>query len=126
MRAKTSRITVASASANDIDGNLPITGPMSSGGASANGCVHQARLVDRSAVRLGGRDHDLMTIGQACQCERHQRPEMTVVTPWLRPGRASQRVSSSARVGQPAHKRAVAAACVVAADRPARVTADAT
>ncbi len=37
MRAKTSRATVALASSNDIVGSRPITGPISSGGASANG-----------------------------------------------------------------------------------------
>lgn len=54
IRANTSRITVASASANDIDGKLPITGPMRSGGASANGsCTKPAswtRLLNDSGA----------------------------------------------------------------------------
>ena len=44
MRPNTSRITVSSAASNDRVGRLAITGPMSSGGASAKGsCAKPAR-----------------------------------------------------------------------------------
>ena len=79
MRAKTSRATVALASSNDIVGSRPITGPISSGGASANGRWVKPARRTAAAYDAGAATATSWPASAHARSERHERPEVAVV-----------------------------------------------